>query len=150
MNNLAEQLATSLKAVAHAYAAGDQVAPCAVLWADPDRLWECVMPMLQSMLPWLFLLGSYAPSKHGWETAKCSLLWLITLPCHATPPSLIASESEGFYRPRRRARQELGRVQRRPRLAKIVRHPRLHRPGDRLQHQHPVPPSRRLFPNLTI
>ena len=63
MNNLAEQLTTTLRTAARAYATGDQVAPCAVLWPDPDRLWECVMPMLQPMLPELFFLGSYAPDK---------------------------------------------------------------------------------------
>src|SRR6185295_10791460 len=63
MNTLAEQLAATLRTAAQAYAAGDQVAPCAVLWTDPERLWECVMPDLQPMLPELFLLGSYAPAK---------------------------------------------------------------------------------------
>jgi hypothetical protein len=37
MNTLAEQLAATLRSVAHAFPAGDQVAPCAVLWPDPDR-----------------------------------------------------------------------------------------------------------------
>jgi hypothetical protein len=63
MNTLAEQLAATLRTAAQAYAAGDQVAPCAVLWTDPERLWECVMPELQPMLPELFLLGTYAPEK---------------------------------------------------------------------------------------
>jgi|ERR1022692_1610405 hypothetical protein len=63
MSTLAEQLAATLRTAAHAYAAGDQVAPCAVLWPDPERLWESVMPELQPMLPELFLLGSYVPEK---------------------------------------------------------------------------------------
>jgi len=63
MNTLAEQLAATLRAVAHAYAAGDQVPPCAVLWADPDRLWERAMPVLKPILPELFLLGSYSPDE---------------------------------------------------------------------------------------
>src|SRR5271166_5886029 len=63
MNTLAEQLAATLRTAAQAYATGDQVAPCAVLWPDPERLWECVMPMLQPMLPEVFSLGSYAPDK---------------------------------------------------------------------------------------
>ena len=63
MNTLAEQLAATLRTAAQAYAAGDQVAPCAVLWPDPERLWESVMPELQPMMPELFLLGSYAPEK---------------------------------------------------------------------------------------
>ena len=56
MNTLAEQLVATLRTAAQAYAAGDQVAPCAVLWPDPDRLWDSVMPELQSMLPELYLL----------------------------------------------------------------------------------------------
>jgi len=63
MNTLAEQLAATLRTTAQAYAAGDQVAPCAVLWTDPERLWEGVMPELQLMLPELYMLGKYAPDK---------------------------------------------------------------------------------------
>jgi hypothetical protein len=66
MNSLAERVSGSLRATAQAYAAGDQVAPCVVLWPDPERLWESIMPELQPMMPELFLLGSYAPAKtHG-------------------------------------------------------------------------------------
>lgn len=60
---LGQRIAATLRTAAQAYAAGDQVAPCAVLWTDPERLWECVMPELQLMLPELFLLGSYATEK---------------------------------------------------------------------------------------
>jgi hypothetical protein len=63
MNTLAEQLAAALRTAAQAYAAGDQVAPCAVLWPDPERLWECLIPDLQLILPELFVLGIYAPEK---------------------------------------------------------------------------------------
>ena len=60
---LGQRIAATLRTAAQAYAAGDQVAPCAVLWTDPERLWECVMPDLQAMLQELFLLGNYAPGK---------------------------------------------------------------------------------------
>ncbi len=63
MSTVAERVVAALRTTAQAYAAGDQVAPCAVLWTDPERLWECVMPELQAMLPELFLLGGYAPEK---------------------------------------------------------------------------------------
>ena len=63
MSTLAEQIAATVRTAAQAYAVGDQVAPCAVLWTDPERLWECVMPVMQSMLPELFVLGSYAPER---------------------------------------------------------------------------------------
>ena len=58
---LGEGVVGSLRTTAQAYAAGDQVAPCAVLWTDPGRLWECVMPELQPMMPELFMLGSHSP-----------------------------------------------------------------------------------------
>ncbi len=59
----AQHLAATLRTAAGAYAAGDQVAPCAVLWTDPERLWESVLPQMQAMLPELFVLGSYARDK---------------------------------------------------------------------------------------
>jgi len=58
-----QRLAAALRAVAQAYAAGDQVAPCAVLWTDPERLWERIMPQIQALAPELFVLGNYAPEK---------------------------------------------------------------------------------------
>lgn len=60
---LSQRLVAALRTTALSYAAGDQVAPCAVLWTDPERLWESVMPALQAMLPELFVLGDYAPEK---------------------------------------------------------------------------------------
>ncbi len=60
---LAQRLIGALRNVAQSYAAGDQVAPCVVLWTDPERLWEGVMPELQALLPELFLLGGYVPGK---------------------------------------------------------------------------------------
>lgn len=68
---LAQRLAATLRTSAQAYASGDQIAPCALLWPDPERLWESVVPVLQSMLPELFVLGSYAP-----ETRTGPALWL--------------------------------------------------------------------------
>src|SRR5437867_12408137 len=67
---LGQHVVAALRA-ANAYAAGDQVAPCVVLWPDPDRLWEPVMQELQPMMPELFLLGSYAP-----ENRTGPALWL--------------------------------------------------------------------------
>ena len=54
-----QQLVTALRTVAQAYAPGDQVAPCAVLWADPERLWTGVVPELLPLLPELYQLGGY-------------------------------------------------------------------------------------------
>lgn len=58
-------LAAALRSVAHAYAPGDQVAPCAVLWADPDRLWEGVVPALLPLLPELYQLGVHDPQRRS-------------------------------------------------------------------------------------
>ena len=63
MKSLAERVAATLRTAAQAFAAGDQVAPCAVLWPDPERLWESVVSALQPLLPELYLFGSYAPDK---------------------------------------------------------------------------------------
>src|SRR5262249_35716526 len=46
-----------------AYAAGDQIAPSAVLWTDPDRVWESVTEQIQAQLAELFVLGDYAPAE---------------------------------------------------------------------------------------
>lgn len=61
MNSLADKLVESLRAQAHAYVAGDQIAPSAILWPDPERLWEGALSELQARMPELFLLGDYKP-----------------------------------------------------------------------------------------
>ena len=66
-----QSIAASLRLAAHAYAAGDQVAPCAVLWPDPGRLWEPVIADLQAIVPELYGLGAYAG-----ETRTGPALWL--------------------------------------------------------------------------
>lgn len=40
-----------------------QVAPACILWPDRDRQWEAVIPVLQTELPELMILGDYAPDK---------------------------------------------------------------------------------------
>lgn len=54
-----QELAAALRSVAKAYAPGDQVAPCVVLWADPENLWAGVVPDLLSLVPEMYQLGSY-------------------------------------------------------------------------------------------
>jgi len=60
---LGQSLAVAIRTAANAYAAGDQVAPCALLWPDPDRLWESIGPELLALIPELFVLGAYAAEK---------------------------------------------------------------------------------------
>lgn len=85
------QLVAALRTVAQAYAPGDQVAPCAVLWADPDRHWAGVMPALLPLLPELYQLGTYDPQRRSGPA-----LWLRCIearlvpgaPATGTPPIL--------------------------------------------------------------
>src|SRR5271166_5775669 len=92
MNTLTEQLAATLRTASQSYAAGDQIAPCAVLWPDPERLWECVMLELQPMLPELFLLGSYAPDKRMGPA-----LWLRCIEARVVEGAPIAGTTPIFY-----------------------------------------------------
>ena len=94
MNTLAEQLATTLRTAAQSYAAGDQVAPCAVLWTDPERLWECVMAELQPMLPELFVLGTYAREKRTGPA-----LWLRCIEARVVEGAPAAGTTPIFYLP---------------------------------------------------
>jgi hypothetical protein len=94
MSTLAENLCIALRAAAQAYAAGDQVAPCAVLWPDPERLWECIMPELRPMLPELFELGSYAPEKRTGPA-----LWLRCVEARVVEGALPAGSVPILYLP---------------------------------------------------
>lgn len=40
-----------------------QVKPACILWPDPDRQWEAVVPQLQNALPEMLVLGDYAPDR---------------------------------------------------------------------------------------
>jgi hypothetical protein len=93
-DNLGRHVVAALRAAAHAYAAGDQVAPCAVLWTDPERLWECIVPELQTMLPEMFLLGSYAPEKRTGPA-----LWLRCIEARVVEGAPPEGTSPIFYLP---------------------------------------------------
>src|SRR5437773_294520 len=94
MNSLAAQLSATLRTAAQAYAAGDQIAPCAILWTDPERLWECVMPVLQPMMPELFVLGSYAP-----ENRTGPALWLRCIEARVVEGAPSAGTTPIYYLP---------------------------------------------------
>src|SRR5216110_2060377 len=87
MNTLAEHLSATLRTAAQAYAPGDQVAPCAVLWPDPERLWEYVMPEL-------FLLGIYAAEKRSGPA-----LWLRCIEARVVEGAPAAGTTPIFYLP---------------------------------------------------
>ncbi|KGQ42164.1 BREX-1 system phosphatase PglZ type B [Gallibacterium anatis] len=40
-----------------------QSAPACILWTDKERQWESIIPLLQTKLPELMVLGDYAPEK---------------------------------------------------------------------------------------
>ena len=91
---LGQRLVTALRMVAQAFAAGDQIAPCAVLWTDPERLWEVVVSDLQPMLPELFVLGTYAPEKRTGPT-----LWLRCIEARTVEGATPAETTPIFYLP---------------------------------------------------
>ena len=94
MTTLAQRLVAALRTTAQAYATGDQVAPCAVLWTDPERLWEGVVPELQPMLPELFVLGGYAPKKRTGPA-----LWLRCIDARVVEGAPPAGTTPIFYLP---------------------------------------------------
>lgn len=89
---LAQRLVAALRTSAQAYAPGDQVAPCALLWPDPERSWESVLPALQSMLPELFVLGAYRP-----ETRTGPALWLRCIEARAVEGAPVVGTIPIFY-----------------------------------------------------
>lgn len=87
-------LVATLRSTAHAYAIGDQVAPCAVLWPDPERLWEGVMPQLQQLVPELYVLGEYSTEKRSGPA-----LWLRCIEARCVEGAPPAGTTPIFYLP---------------------------------------------------
>ena len=77
-----------------AYAPGDQAPPCAVLWPDPERLWEPVMPILQAMVPELYMLGSYSAEKRTGPA-----LWLRCIEARVVEGAPAPETAPIFYLP---------------------------------------------------
>lgn len=91
---LGQRVVAALRTTAQAYAAGDQVAPCAVLWPDPERLWERVVPQLQALAAELFVLGQYAP-----EQRTGPALWLRCIEARLVAGAPPAGTTPVFYLP---------------------------------------------------
>ncbi len=89
-----EALTLALRGAARAFAPGDQEAPCAVLWLDPDRLWEPVIPELRKAMPELFLLGPYAPADRSGPA-----LWLRCIEGRTVDGAPPAGTTSVFYLP---------------------------------------------------
>lgn len=93
-DNLADRLAATLRAAAQAYSPGDQVAPCAVLWPDPERLWEGVLPQMLKQIAELFVLGDYAAAKRSGPA-----LWLRCIEARRVDGAPPAGTTPVFYLP---------------------------------------------------
>ena len=91
---LTQHVVSALRATAHAFDAGDQVAPCAVLWPDPDRQWEAIVSALQTMIPELFVLGAYAADKRTGPA-----LWLRCIDARVVEGSPAVGTTPMFYLP---------------------------------------------------
>src|SRR3990172_311127 len=79
---------------ASAFTTGDQVSPCAILWTDPERLWEGVIEGLKTQLPELFVYGAYA---HEERTGPA--VYLRCIEARALPPALPEGQLPVFYLP---------------------------------------------------
>jgi hypothetical protein len=91
---LADALAAAVRQCAQQYVSGDQVAPGAVLWTDPERLWEPAMALLQPSMPDLFALGPYAPAER-----RGPGLWLRSVEAHVLDGAPPAGTTPVFYLP---------------------------------------------------
>ena len=60
-----------------------QVAPACILWPDPDKQWASVIPVLQQVMPELYILGDYSP-----DNRRGPAIWLR---CVLTSPSKLGS-----------------------------------------------------------
>lgn len=89
-----QRLALALRGLAHAFAAGDQVAPCAVLWPDPERAWEAVIPQLRKLLPELSTFGGYDP-----QAGSGPALWLRCIEARVVDGAPPAGTVPVFYLP---------------------------------------------------
>lgn len=83
-----------LRGLSRAYAPGDQVAPCAVLWMDPERLWETVIPEIAKSIQEFFVLGAYAPAER-----RGPALWLRCVEARTAPEAPAAGTTPIFYLP---------------------------------------------------
>lgn len=77
---------------AAAFTAGDQVAPCAILWPDGERRWAGVIGALRDKLPALFALDAWQP-----EDRSGPAIWLRCVEARMADPKLPAGMTPIFY-----------------------------------------------------
>ena len=93
-DSLCQHLATVLRTTGQAFASGNEIAPCAVLWTDPERLWEIVLPQMQAIMPELYLLGEYEPEKRRGPS-----LWLRCIEARVVDGATPVGVAPIFYLP---------------------------------------------------
>jgi len=86
------EMIARIKGTADSYTPGDQAKPCAVLWTDPDRLWEEVLDDLKSSVPELFVYGTYSA---GGRTGPA--VWLRCVESRAVETTLSEGDVPIFY-----------------------------------------------------
>jgi hypothetical protein len=94
VTTLASAIAAAVRNCAQQFVSGDQVAPIAILWTDPERLWEPAMPILQPSMPDLFILGPYAPAER-----RGPGLWLRSVEARVVDGAPPAGTTPVFYLP---------------------------------------------------
>lgn len=92
-STVAQALSQCLRG-AGAFTAGDQIPPCAILWTDPERLWEGTLAELKSLMPELFAFGPYAP-----EERIGPAIYLRCVEARAVAPSAPDGQIPIFYLP---------------------------------------------------
>lgn len=81
---LLDFIAQSLKQAA-GYNSHDSVRPRAILWTDPERLWEPVMDQVRARLPQVWTLGAYQPERRTGPSAYLRFAMETQCPAGETP-----------------------------------------------------------------
>jgi hypothetical protein len=68
-----EAIATSLRQAAQSYFPGVEEAPVAVLWTDPEAVWQPLIQEMATAMPELLILGDHQPEKR-----QGPVIWLKT------------------------------------------------------------------------
>jgi len=79
---------------AASFTPGDQAAPCAILWTDPERFWEPVLADLKPIVPELFVYGPYSA-----EQRSGPAVWLRCVEARVVETKLTKDDVPIFYLP---------------------------------------------------
>lgn len=73
---------------------GFSVAPCVIIWTDPERLWESIINEMQQQLPELYVFGDYSP-----ENRTGPAIWLKCIEARTIPVNHPDGAIPIFYLP---------------------------------------------------